>query len=238
MANSKNQKKRKDRLAEIIEISPNLVVMFTENGTITYLNPSARRVLDVSDDEELSNLSFFQIFAEDDRRNIKNEALPLAVKSGQWQGELEVITPFAKLICHLILIAHSRDNREQQFFSATLHDRTALRRATGEADEINEQLELAIQRANRMTLEAELADVAKSEFLANMSHEIRTPMNAIIGFSSLLLDTKLDYDQRDYLNIIIKNGEGLLHIINDILDYSKIEANKLELEEIPFQIRE
>jgi len=228
----------KNRLIEIIEISPNPVVMFTEEGSMTYLNPSGRRILGIQENEELSPLSFFQIFPENDRLAIEKEALPLAVKSGQWQGEIEVVTPFSNLVCHLILIAHIREGQKQQFFSATLHDRTALRRATGEADEINEQLELAIQRANRMTLDAELADVAKSEFLANMSHEIRTPMNAIIGFSSLLLDTQLDYDQRDYLNIIIKNGEGLLHIINDILDYSKIEANKLELEEIPFQVRE
>ncbi len=228
----------KNLLIEIIEISPNPILIFTEDGSITYLNPAGRRYLDIQNNKELSPFSFFQLFPEKACAHIKKEALPLAAKSGQWQGELEIITPFADLICHLILIAHTKKDQGKQLFSATLHDRTAIHRATEEADEINEQLELAISRANRMTLDAELADVAKSEFLANMSHEIRTPMNAIIGFSSLLLDTKLDYDQRDYLNIIIKNGEGLLHIINDILDYSKIEANKLELEEIPFQVRE
>ncbi len=228
----------KNHLIEIIEISPNPVIMLEENGSITYLNPSGRRFFGIDNNEKLSTLSFIKIFPEETYKLIKNEAFPTAVKSGQWQGEVKVSSSFADLICHLILIAHTVDNQTRQFFSATLHDRTAIRRATEEADEVNDQLELAIQRANRMALDAELADASKSEFLANMSHEIRTPMNAIIGFSSLLLDTPLNYDQRDYLNIIIKNGEGLLHIINDILDYSKIEANKLELEEIPFQVRE
>ncbi len=228
----------KNHLIEIIEISPNPVIMFEKNGAITYLNPSGRRFFSIEENEELSPLSFFQLFQQPEHSHIKNEALPIAIKNGQWQGEIKVNTSFAELICHLILVAHTGIYTTQQFFSATLHDRTAIHRATEEADEVNDQLELAIQRANRMALDAELADASKSEFLANMSHEIRTPMNAIIGFSSLLLDTPLDYDQRDYLNIIIKNGEGLLHIINDILDYSKIEANKLELEEIPFQVRE
>ena len=228
----------KRHLIEIIEISPNPVIMFETDGAITYLNPSGRRLFGIDRNEELSSITLMQIFPEEAYNLINKESLPTAIKNGQWQGEVKVKSSFADLICHLILIAHTVDNQSRQFFSATLHDRTAIHKATEEAEEVNDQLELAIQRANRMALDAELADASKSEFLANMSHEIRTPMNAIIGFSSLLLDTPLDYDQRDYLNIIIKNGEGLLHIINDILDYSKIEANKLELEKITFQVRE
>jgi len=89
------------------------------------------------------------------------------------------------------------------------------------------------------TLEkARAASFAKSAFLANMSHEIRTPMNSIVGFSELALDGELTPKTQDYLKKILSNAEWLLQIINDILDISKIESGKMELERIPFDIHE
>ncbi len=82
------------------------------------------------------------------------------------------------------------------------------------------------------------ASKMKSEFLANMSHEIRTPMNGVLGMAELLSCTRLDFEQREYVKTVQESGSSLLTIINDILDYSKIEAGKLEMETVDFNLRE
>jgi len=100
---------------------------------------------------------------------------------------------------------------------------------------VGKRLEVLVGERTR---ELEHASNAKSDFLAKMSHEIRTPMNSVIGYSELALGESISKKVKDYLTYILQNSEWLLQIINDILDISKIESGKLELEKVPFDLQE
>lgn len=109
--------------------------------------------------------------------------------------------------------------------------------ATYDLRETLEQLEIQNVELDLAKKRAQEAARIKSEFLANMSHELRTPLNGVIGFTRQMLKTQLSTNQRDYMNTIERSANNLLSIINDVLDFSKLEAGKLVLETIPFPLR-
>ena len=123
------------------------------------------------------------------------------------------------------------------------HDVTAqrkseeeIRQAYAALEDLNNQLETAIARANALAVEAAVADQAKTAFLATMSHEIRTPLNGVIGMTHILENSPLNDEQRECLRTIKVSGAAVLAVINDILDYSKIESGRFELEKIEFDL--
>ena len=115
-----------------------------------------------------------------------------------------------------------------------IHERNAYQDSL---EKLNLELQLSHQSAVDARHDAEKSAQAKSTFLATMSHEIRTPMNGVIGMTSLLGETSLTTEQADYVNVIRTSGESLLNVINDVLDFSKIESGHMQLEEKSFGLR-
>lgn len=163
--------------------------------------------------------------------------------TGQWRGTIWNRRKHGEIYPELLTISTVRDDQGLvTHYVGVFTDISERVHAEDELRKLNENLEIRVkERTRELDLAKELAEAAsqaKTQFLANMSHEIRTPMNSIIGMSHLALRTKLDAEQRDYVNKIYLSGQHLLGVIDDVLDFSKIEADKVEVECIDFELDE
>jgi PAS domain S-box-containing protein len=208
--------RQKQYLESLVEITPVAVVTMDADERVTGWNPAATELFGHVPDEAIGRHVDDLVFGDDSRdegREITREALERGRAhriARRWRKDGSPVD------VELMLVPLTGEG-EGLGFLGIYHDITELQRAREEA---------------------EAATHAKSAFLATMTHEIRTPMNAVIGMTDLLLGTELAPEQREFAEVVRSSGEALLHVIDDILDYSKIEAGKLELERAPLDLRE
>ena len=209
-------------LSQAVEQNPSGVLVTNTRGEIDYCNPFFCKISGFKA-EELKGKSPHVLDAG--RLSASGyEEIILELNSGhRWSGEF---------------VLRHRDGHEYTVFAvlAPLRDeRGVITHHIHVSHDISEQK--LMQRALELERDrAEAATLAKSQFLANMSHEIRTPMNGVIGLTELTLETRLDDNQRDYLNAVRNSALSLMNILNDVLDFSKIEAGKLDTESVEFSL--
>ena len=211
------------KLALVAAKTDNPVIIGSPDGRIEWANEAFCRVMEYSLDEVVGrNPAHFMVGPDTKLRTVAR------IRAAMARGQ-SISTD---------VVNYSKSGRKYH-----LHlEIQPVRGATGEVEnfiavetDITARVETEHQLP-RAKQEADEASRAKSEFLASMSHEIRTPMNGVIGMTSLLMETTLSHEQRDFVNTIRTSGEALLTIINDILDFSKIESGKMELERSPFEL--
>ncbi len=200
-------------------------VMITDlMGTITNWNPAAQAMFGYTSDEMLGRTPDF-LSSKDSAQGLSIEILEGVGHAGRWNGEMRFVRKNGSEGISQTVVVPLRNEASQPIAAIWVNQDVTERKRSEEA----------LRTAKE---QAESANIAKSRFLATMSHEIRTPMNGVLGMLELLLDTKLADEQRNYIDTARKSGEGLLVIIDDILDFSKMEAGKLALENVSFDLRD
>ncbi|WP_411344775.1 PAS domain S-box protein [Paenibacillus sp. WLX1005] len=192
-------------------------------GYTTFINPAATRMLGFSTYELAGKplLEMFQLTHADGTSYLpQDHPIEQALREGHSYEEQEAV--FLRKDGTSVLVSYR---------ITPIWDRGQRKGAVVVFNDITNEKQII--RAKEM---AERADRAKSEFLAIMSHEIRTPMNGIIGMTGLLADTDLDEEQRSYIDIVRDSSDALLHILNEILDFSRIEAGKMMLDHAPIHL--
>jgi len=225
----------------LIEASLDPLVTISSEGKITDMNEALTKITGLSRDE-LTDTDFLDYFTEPQKArsvyqevfangSVNNSPLTLRHKNGKLIDVLfngSVYKNHEGNVEGVVIVA--RDVTEQKRIANELSEAIVFAEiATGIAEE-------AKIKAENATLIAENAVKAKQQFLSNMSHEIRTPMNAIIGFTKVLLKTDLSAKQKEYLTAIKMSGDALIVLINDILDLAKVDAGKMQFEQIPFKL--
>jgi PAS domain S-box-containing protein len=217
-------KRQSSRFRSLVHNSSDLITVVDENATALYQSPSSRWVLGYDPDDVIGT-KLTELLHPNDKS--------------------EVIAAFADLYerpgatVDLLFRLRNR-NGAWVLMEGTIQNRISDKTVGGfvvNARDVTEREQIAAELAKARDTAME-ASRMKSEFLASMSHEIRTPMNAVIGLTELLLDTGLDGEQREYASGVRTAAEGLLAIINGILDFSKVEAGRIELESIDFDLSE
>ncbi len=212
--------------------------LLDDEGKVTFWNEAAKTAFGYSRSEMLGRTVEPLVPAPLHSANTR-QILETAVRcKDRTELPVEITTTRVKVYgrWHTVAVVRdtsSRQRREEELRRA----KERAEQAAAELEAVNSVLERTTVWANEMAAQTAMANAAKSEFLASMSHEIRTPMNGVLGMLALLEQTELTREQLDYVETIRYSGQILLDIINEILDFSRIESGKLELEQVEFDPR-
>lgn len=225
------------RYRSVINNIREIIFQTDHEGFWTFLNPAWKTVMGFSVEETL-NTCYLDYIHPDDQNQVAELFLPLITREQEYcRHEVRCQTKTGTF-CWLEVYACSALDPQGNVTGVlgVLNDITERKRVEAEEKKQREQLaqqNLALEQAR---WQAERASQMKSTFLATMSHEIRTPLNGVLGMASLLMDTELNAEQQDFVETIQFSGETLLSLINEILDFSKLEAGEMELEILDFDL--